>query len=47
LENPHKLKVKRKRNSSQQEEEEKHIPENEISLEDMVLDVDIENIQVS
>jgi hypothetical protein len=45
LENPHKLKVKSKRNDSQQEEEERNIPENDISLEDMVLYVDIENTQ--
>jgi hypothetical protein len=38
------LKVKRKRNGSQQEEEEQHIPENDISLEDMDLYVDIEKI---
>jgi hypothetical protein len=44
LENPHKLKVKRKRTNSQQEGEEQNIPENNISLEDMDLDVDIENI---
>jgi hypothetical protein len=44
LENPHKLKVKRKRISYQQEGEEKNIPKNNISLEDMVLDVDIKNI---
>jgi hypothetical protein len=44
LENPHRLKVKRKRTSSQQEEEE-HIPGNEIPLEDIILDVDIKNIR--
>jgi hypothetical protein len=44
LENPHKLKVKRKRTNSQQEGEEQNIPENNIYLEDMDLDVDIENI---
>jgi hypothetical protein len=43
LEKSHKLQVKRKRVNSQQEIEQ-HIPENEISLEDMDLDVDIENI---
>jgi len=44
LENPHKLKVKRKRTNSQQEGEEQNIPENNISLEYMDLDVYIENI---
>jgi hypothetical protein len=44
LENPHKLKVKRKIINSQQGGEEQNIPENDISLDDMDLDVDIENI---
>jgi hypothetical protein len=44
LEKSHKLQVKRKRTNSQQEIEE-HIPESEIHLEDMDLEVDIENIQ--
>jgi hypothetical protein len=44
LEKSHKLQVKRKRTDSQQEIEEK-IPESEIHLEDMDLQVDIESIQ--
>jgi hypothetical protein len=44
LEWSHKLQVKRKRQNSQQEVEQ-HVPENEIILEDMDLDMDIENIQ--
>jgi hypothetical protein len=43
LENPQKLKVKRKINSSQQEDKE-HTPGNEIPLEYTNLDVDIDNI---
>jgi hypothetical protein len=44
IENPHKLQVKRKRKNSQREEVEQPISENDISLEDMDLEVDIENI---
>jgi hypothetical protein len=44
LENPHKLKIKRKRTNSQQEGEETHAPENDLLLDNMDLDVDIENI---
>jgi len=36
--------VKRKRINSQKGGEEQNIPENDISLDDMDLDVDIENI---
>jgi hypothetical protein len=45
LENPHKLKGKRKRINSQQEGKEQNAPENDNLLDDMDLDVDIENIQ--
>jgi hypothetical protein len=44
LENPHKLKIKRKRTNSQQEGGETHAPENDLLLDNMDLDVDIENI---
>jgi hypothetical protein len=44
LENPHKLKVKRKRTNSQQEGDETHAPEDDLLLDNMDLDVDIENI---
>ena len=44
LENPHKLQVKRKRVNSQQEEEKQNVPEDDILLDNMDLDVDIENI---
>jgi hypothetical protein len=44
LENPHKLQFKRKRVNSQQEEEKKNVPEDDIFLDNIDLDVDIENI---
>ena len=44
LENPHKLKVKRKRNNSRQGGGEMHAPETNMLLDDMDLDVDIKNI---
>jgi len=44
LENPHKIKIKRKRTNSQQEEGETHTLENDLLLDNMDLDVDIENI---
>jgi hypothetical protein len=44
LENPHKLKVKRKRTNSQQEGDETHAQEDDLLLDNMDLDVDIENI---
>jgi len=44
LENPHKLKIKRKRTNSQQEGGETHAPKNDLLLDNMDLDVDIENI---
>jgi hypothetical protein len=44
LENPHKLKVKRKRTNSQQEGDEAHALEDDFLLDNMDLDVDIENI---
>jgi hypothetical protein len=44
LENPHKLKVKRKRTNSQQEGDETHALEDDLLLDNMDLDVDIENI---
>jgi hypothetical protein len=44
LENPHKLKIKRKRTNSQQEGGETHAPEHDLLLDNMDLDVDIENI---
>jgi hypothetical protein len=46
LENPHKLKVKRKRTNSQQGGGEIHAPEPDMLLDDMDLDVDIENIML-
>jgi len=44
LENPHKIKIKRKRTNSQQGGGEKHAQENDLLLDNMDLDVDIENI---
>jgi hypothetical protein len=44
MENPHKLKVKRKMPNSQQEGDETHAPEYDFLLDNMDLDVDIENI---
>jgi hypothetical protein len=44
LENPHKLKVKKKRTNSLQEGEEMHAPKNDFLLDNMDLDLVIENI---
>ena len=44
LQNPHKLQFKRKRVNFEQEEEKKNVPEDDIFLDNIDLDVDIENI---